>query len=182
MPIEAHRGDLRSVTTAPSRSPTYAADRGKPVGHMPHTQPGKGINNRDKMKLTSINWTLAVVGFVLWSGGGGGSAAPTECHINLRASCLFEGKHYALGETWMDEACMQCTCLHPVGVGCCETAHRPVDFPAWCEVRVEPVTCKVSLVQTADVRLPCFPEDERDPSHGSLPLQQQLNELQTDSL
>uniref|UniRef100_A0A8C6UDB7 Prostate-associated microseminoprotein n=1 Tax=Neogobius melanostomus TaxID=47308 RepID=A0A8C6UDB7_9GOBI len=82
--------------------------------------------------------------------------------------CVFAGKHYTLGETWMDDACMQCTCLHPVGVGCCETAHRPVDFPAWCEVRVEPVTCKVSLVQTADPRLPCFPGDQQDPSHGEI--------------
>lgn len=36
------------------------------------------------------------------------------------ALCVFEGRHYSLGETWMD-ACMQCTCLHPVGVGCCGT-------------------------------------------------------------
>lgn len=53
-------------------------------------------------------------------------------------------------------------------------AHRPVDFPAWCEVRVEPVTCKVSLVQTADPRLPCSPGEQQDPSHGSVQLQQQL--------
>uniref|UniRef100_A0A4W6D738 Uncharacterized protein n=1 Tax=Lates calcarifer TaxID=8187 RepID=A0A4W6D738_LATCA len=68
----------------------------------------------------------------------------------------------------MDNACMQCTLhKHPV-------VHRPVDFPAWCEVRVEPVTCKVSLVQAADPRLPCSPgEDIKDPSHGSLQLQQQ---------
>lgn len=37
------------------------------------------------------------------------------------ALCVYEGRHYSLGETWMDNACMQCTCLHPVGVGCCET-------------------------------------------------------------
>lgn len=52
--------------------------------------------------------------------------------------------------------------------------HRPVDFPAWCQVRVEPVTCRVSLVQTADTRLPCFPGDTiQDPSQGSPWLQQQ---------
>uniref|UniRef100_A0A7N8YML0 Microseminoprotein, prostate associated n=1 Tax=Mastacembelus armatus TaxID=205130 RepID=A0A7N8YML0_9TELE len=84
------------------------------------------------------------------------------------ALCVFEGRHYSLGETWMDNACMQCT-LHASRV------HRPVDFPAWCEVRVEPVTCKVSLVQTADPRLPCSPGDDiQDPSHGSFHLQQQL--------
>uniref|UniRef100_A0A3Q1H718 Prostate-associated microseminoprotein n=1 Tax=Anabas testudineus TaxID=64144 RepID=A0A3Q1H718_ANATE len=77
-----------------------------------------------------------------------------HCFYHFRALCVFEGTHYSLGETWMDKACMQCTCLHPVGVGCCETVHKPVDFPAWCEVRVEPVTCKVTLVQTADPRLP----------------------------
>uniref|UniRef100_A0A667YAX2 Uncharacterized protein n=1 Tax=Myripristis murdjan TaxID=586833 RepID=A0A667YAX2_9TELE len=82
--------------------------------------------------------------------------------------CVYEGRQYSLGETWMDNACLQCT-LHKGPV------HRPVDFPAWCEVQVEPVTCKVSLVQTADRRLPCTPgEENRDPSHGSLKLQQQL--------
>uniref|UniRef100_A0AAX7V4L4 Prostate-associated microseminoprotein n=1 Tax=Astatotilapia calliptera TaxID=8154 RepID=A0AAX7V4L4_ASTCA len=91
------------------------------------------------------------------------------------ALCVYEGRHYSLGETWMDNACMQCTCLHPVGVGCCETVHRPVDFPAWCEVQVEQVTCKVSLVQSADPRLPCSPgQANKDPSHGSLQLQQHL--------
>lgn len=36
------------------------------------------------------------------------------------ALCVFEGKNYSLGDSWMD-ACLQCTCLHPIGVGCCET-------------------------------------------------------------
>uniref|UniRef100_A0A3Q2UB47 Prostate-associated microseminoprotein n=1 Tax=Fundulus heteroclitus TaxID=8078 RepID=A0A3Q2UB47_FUNHE len=152
------------------------------------------------MELAVVNWVVAAAGFLLfWAGGG--SAAPLECHFNSRgkkscftlnercffllkkesklgfscavlALCEFEGRQYALGETWMDNACMQCTCLHPVGVGCCETVHRPVDFPAWCEVRVEPATCKVFLVQTADPRLPCTPgETDKDPSHGSLQLQ-----------
>uniref|UniRef100_A0A8C6KTA9 Prostate-associated microseminoprotein n=1 Tax=Nothobranchius furzeri TaxID=105023 RepID=A0A8C6KTA9_NOTFU len=89
----------------------------------------------------------------------------------VQALCVFAGKQYSLGESWMDDACMHCTCLHPVGVGCCETVHRPVDFPAWCEVRVEPVTCKVFLVQTADPRQLCYPgETNQDPSHGSLHL------------
>uniref|UniRef100_A0A3P8UZX0 Prostate-associated microseminoprotein n=1 Tax=Cynoglossus semilaevis TaxID=244447 RepID=A0A3P8UZX0_CYNSE len=68
--------------------------------------------------------------------------------------CEFEGRRFSLGESWMDDSCMQCTCLYPVGVGCCETVQRPVDFPAWCQVRVERVSCTVSLVQTADPRLP----------------------------
>ncbi|XP_034532886.1 prostate-associated microseminoprotein [Notolabrus celidotus] len=126
-----------------------------------------------KMELFRVNWVLAAAGFLLWSSVG--FAAPMECHFNSKAQCEFEGRQYALGESWMDNACMQCTCLHPVGVGCCETLHRPVDFPAWCQVRVEPVTCKVTLVQTADPRLPCTPGvDMLDPSHGSLHLQQNL--------
>ncbi|CAL8377222.1 prostate-associated microseminoprotein [Gadus morhua] len=103
---------------------------------------------------------------------GGSQAAPMECHFDSRAQCDFEGRNYTMGETWMDNACMQCTCLHPMGVGCCETVHRPVDFPAGCEVRVEAVTCKVSLVQAADPRLPCIPGENHllDPSHGALKL------------
>ncbi|XP_074480051.1 prostate-associated microseminoprotein [Sebastes fasciatus] len=127
-----------------------------------------------KMEIAGVNWVLAAAGFLLWTSGG--SAAPMLCHFNSRALCVYEGRHYSLGESWMDDACMQCTCLHPVGVGCCETVQRPVDFPAWCEVRVEQVSCKVSLVQTADPRLLCSPgEDIRDPSHGSLQLQHQLD-------
>lgn len=126
-----------------------------------------------KMELSRIHLLLGAVGFLLWTSSG--SAAPMECHFSSRALCVYEGRHYSLGETWMDDACMQCTCLHPVGVGCCETVHRPVDFPAWCEVQVEPVTCKVSLVQSADPRLTCSPGDaNKDPSHGSLHLQQHL--------
>lgn len=131
------------------------------------------------------------------------------------ALCVFDGRNYSLGDSWMDNACLQCTCLHPIGVGCCETwvlihnsillwrfllawkysnkkrrkhwkhffflhywlprVHRPVDFPAWCQVWVEPVTCKVSLVQTADPRLPCFPgENIQDPSHGLPRLQRPI--------
>lgn len=37
------------------------------------------------------------------------------------ALCVFDGRNYSLGESWMDNACLQCTCLHPIGVGCCET-------------------------------------------------------------
>uniref|UniRef100_A0A3Q3AZA9 Prostate-associated microseminoprotein n=1 Tax=Kryptolebias marmoratus TaxID=37003 RepID=A0A3Q3AZA9_KRYMA len=125
------------------------------------------------MELTGVNWVVTAAGFLLiWASSG--SAAPLECHFDSRV-CEFEGKQYSLGETWMDDACMQCTCLHPFGVGCCERVHRPVDFPAWCEVRVEAVTCRAFLVQAADPRLPCSPsETNRDPSHGSLQLQRQL--------
>ncbi|XP_034020069.1 prostate-associated microseminoprotein [Thalassophryne amazonica] len=125
-----------------------------------------------RMDFAAVKWVLGVAGFLLWSRSS--CAAPMQCHFNSKALCVFEGRHYSLGDTWMD-SCLQCTCLHPVGVGCCETVHRPVDFPAWCKVQVEPVSCRVSLVQTADPRLPCIPgEDKKDPSHGSLQLQQEL--------
>ncbi|XP_034005957.1 LOW QUALITY PROTEIN: prostate-associated microseminoprotein [Trematomus bernacchii] len=125
-----------------------------------------------KMELVGVNWFLPLQVFFLWTSVG--SAAPMVCHYNSRALCEFQGKNYSLGESWMDNACMQCTCLHPVGVGCCETVQRPVDFPAWCELRVEQLTCSVSLVQTADPRLPCSPgEGMKDPGHGSFDLKQQ---------
>lgn len=38
------------------------------------------------------------------------------------AQCEYEGRHYTLGQTWMEQGCIQCTCLHPFGVGCCETS------------------------------------------------------------
>ncbi|KAK3567351.1 hypothetical protein QTP86_019587 [Hemibagrus guttatus] len=50
------------------------------------------------------------------------------------------------------------------------SVQQPVDFPPWCQVRVESVTCKVILVLTSDPRLPCIPGDENnvDPSHGDM--------------
>ncbi|XP_061922002.1 prostate-associated microseminoprotein [Entelurus aequoreus] len=119
------------------------------------------------MELVRFNFVLKAAGCLILLWASGSVAAPMECHFNSKALCVFEGRQYAPGETWMD-TCTQCTCLQPMGVGCCATVQRPVDFPAWCEVRVEPVTCKVTLVLAADRRLPCLPgEDMRDPSHGS---------------
>ncbi|XP_023681225.1 prostate-associated microseminoprotein isoform X2 [Paramormyrops kingsleyae] len=110
-----------------------------------------------------------LMGTVLWTTCPG---APTQCHFNFRASCQYQGTFYSLGESWTTAECLQCTCLHPVGVGCCETVQHPVDFPAWCEVRVEPETCRATLVQTADPRLPCVSsgEDNLDPKHRTLPI------------
>ncbi|XP_051913132.1 prostate-associated microseminoprotein [Hippocampus zosterae] len=123
------------------------------------------------MELNAFKWVAAFL--LSWTSGG--AAAPMLCHFNSRAPCVFEGRHYAMGDTWLDDTCMQCTCLQPVGVGCCELVQRPVDFPAWCEVRVEPVSCKAILVLTADTRLPCVPgERMTDPSHGSLQIHNQL--------
>ena len=37
------------------------------------------------------------------------------------APCHHEGKYFSLGESWLRKDCFHCTCLHPVGVGCCDT-------------------------------------------------------------
>ncbi|TRY87664.1 hypothetical protein DNTS_013612 [Danionella cerebrum] len=50
-----------------------------------------------------------------------GSGAPMQCHFNSQALCEHDGKQYSMGDTWMEQECLHCTCLHPIGVGCCET-------------------------------------------------------------
>ncbi|XP_035282448.1 prostate-associated microseminoprotein [Anguilla anguilla] len=120
------------------------------------------------MEPMAGHWRLALlVSTIIWNNC---LALPTQCHFNSQALCEYRGKHYTLGESWMESGCLHCTCLYPMGVGCCEMIQRPVDFPAWCEVRVETETCKVTLVQTADPRLPCVPgqDGNLDPSHGTL--------------
>nr|XP_054948028.1 prostate-associated microseminoprotein isoform X1 [Pan paniscus] len=89
-----------------------------------------------------------------------GSGRASHTAANLRAPCLnspchYEGKYFTLGESWLRKDCFHCTCLHPVGVGCCDTSQHPIDFPAGCEVRQEAGTCQFSLVQKSDPRLPC---------------------------
>ncbi|KAG8436545.1 hypothetical protein GDO86_007597 [Hymenochirus boettgeri] len=42
------------------------------------------------------------------------------CYFQARAPCRFSGRRFALGESWLGNNCQLCTCLHPVGVGCCE--------------------------------------------------------------
>ncbi|KAI1888377.1 hypothetical protein AGOR_G00184510 [Albula goreensis] len=128
----------------------------------------RGIQRELNMDSMARQWALALlVSTLLWTNC---MALPTQCHFNSQALCEYSGKHYSLGETWMENGCLQCTCLYPMGVGCCEMVQRPVDFPAWCEVRVEMETCKVTVVQIADPRLPCIPgqNGNLDPSHGTL--------------
>lgn len=52
-------------------------------------------------------------------------AATTPLQINVSCSspapCHYEGKYFTLGESWLRKDCFHCTCLHPVGVGCCDT-------------------------------------------------------------
>ncbi|XP_069923237.1 prostate-associated microseminoprotein [Oryctolagus cuniculus] len=79
----------------------------------------------------------------------------SKCYFQAQAPCHYEGKHFTLGESWLRKDCFHCTCLHPVGVGCCDTSQHPIDFPADCEVRREAGTCQFSLVQKSDPRLPC---------------------------
>uniref|UniRef100_A0A8C1IUT7 Prostate-associated microseminoprotein n=1 Tax=Cyprinus carpio TaxID=7962 RepID=A0A8C1IUT7_CYPCA len=116
-----------------------------------------------KCRGVIFNWQLVLSIFVLH--------AASLCLMSLfTALCEYDGKQYSMGESWMEQGCVQCTCLHPMGVGCCETVHRPVDFPPWCEVQVESLTCQVRLVMTSDPRLPCIPGEENnvDPRHGAL--------------
>lgn len=53
------------------------------------------------------------------------SATTTPQHTNISysslAPCHYEGKYFTLGESWLRKDCFHCTCLHPVGVGCCDT-------------------------------------------------------------
>ncbi|XP_023583295.1 prostate-associated microseminoprotein [Trichechus manatus latirostris] len=87
------------------------------------------------------------------------SASTTPTYTNIShsslAPCHYEGKYFTLGESWLRKDCFHCTCLHPVGVGCCDTSQHPIDFPAGCEVHQEAGTCQFSLVQKSDPRLPC---------------------------
>ncbi|XP_063813550.1 prostate-associated microseminoprotein [Pseudophryne corroboree] len=78
-----------------------------------------------------------------------------RCYFQARAPCRYAGRSYGLGESWLRTGCQLCTCLHPVGVGCCDITQHPIDFPAWCEARYDPRTCRISVVQKANPNLPC---------------------------
>ncbi|XP_075700614.1 prostate-associated microseminoprotein [Rhinoderma darwinii] len=81
--------------------------------------------------------------------------AQSRCYFQAKALCRYAGKSFKLGESWLRPDCQLCTCLHPVGVGCCEITQHPIDFPSWCEARYDPQTCQISVVQKADPKLPC---------------------------
>lgn len=53
------------------------------------------------------------VPLLLHSGSNISCSSPAPCH--------YEGKYFTLGESWLRKDCFHCTCLHPVGVGCCDT-------------------------------------------------------------
>ncbi|NWU42869.1 MSMP protein, partial [Hylia prasina] len=58
--------------------------------------------------------------------------------------------------------CLLCTCLPPIGVGCCETTQHPIDFPDWCEAHYDTQTCQISVVQKANPSLPCVKSVEHE--------------------
>nr|XP_056705088.1 prostate-associated microseminoprotein [Euleptes europaea] len=85
------------------------------------------------------------------------------CFFQAQAPCLYKGMHFAPWEAWRDAQCLNCGCLHPFGVGCCDThdrMSRPLDFPDWCQLHYHFQTCEVSLVQKARPRLPCAQRPE----------------------
>ncbi|XP_062984887.1 prostate-associated microseminoprotein [Elgaria multicarinata webbii] len=91
------------------------------------------------------------------------------CYFHAQAPCLYKGKPIAPGESWQDVNCSKCFCLHPLGVGCCDTMQPPADFPDGCEVHYDSRACKVSLVQKAQPGLPCQNHLERSWGSGHPP-------------
>ncbi|RXN01155.1 Prostate-associated microseminoprotein [Acipenser ruthenus] len=83
-----------------------------------------------------------------------------KCYFQSRALCEHNGLQYEISESWMDSDCLLCTCLHPVGVGCCEITQHPIDFPDWCEALYDPQSCQITVVQKANPRLPCVSSAE----------------------
>uniref|UniRef100_A0A8C5LUW2 Prostate-associated microseminoprotein n=1 Tax=Leptobrachium leishanense TaxID=445787 RepID=A0A8C5LUW2_9ANUR len=77
------------------------------------------------------------------------------CLLLSPAPCRYAGRSFGLGESWLASDCQLCTCLHPLGVGCCDITQHPIDFPSWCEARYDPQTCQISVVQKANPELPC---------------------------
>ncbi|XP_044878017.1 prostate-associated microseminoprotein isoform X1 [Mauremys mutica] len=91
------------------------------------------------------------------------SPAPaTAAGASRSAPCHYEGKQFTLGESWLSTTCLLCTCLHPVGVGCCEITQHPIDFPDWCMAHYDSQTCQISVVQKANPSLPCVNSMERE--------------------
>ncbi|KFQ50524.1 Prostate-associated microseminoprotein, partial [Nestor notabilis] len=82
-------------------------------------------------------------------------SSQAKCYFQAKAPCEYEGKQFSLGESWLSTNCLLCTCLHPIGVGCCETTQHPIDFPDWCEAHYDSQTCQISVVQKANPTPPC---------------------------
>uniref|UniRef100_S4RA51 Microseminoprotein, prostate associated n=1 Tax=Petromyzon marinus TaxID=7757 RepID=S4RA51_PETMA len=83
-------------------------------------------------------------------------SALSECFFDAKAVCESEGEHYQMGDTWLiADRCLQCTCLHPFGVGCCNIEQQPIDYPEWCTAVRRPGSCRVSVVMKANRRVSC---------------------------
>uniref|UniRef100_A0A8C3MYP4 Prostate-associated microseminoprotein n=1 Tax=Geospiza parvula TaxID=87175 RepID=A0A8C3MYP4_GEOPR len=89
--------------------------------------------------------------------------------VSFAAPCEYEGKQFSIGESWLSTNCLLCTCLHPIGVGCCETTQHPIDFPDWCEAHYDSQTCQISVVQKANPSLPCVKSVEHEWGSASTP-------------
>ncbi|KAJ1212642.1 hypothetical protein NDU88_000297 [Pleurodeles waltl] len=92
-----------------------------------------------------------------------------KCYFQARVPCDFDGREYTLGESWLSPDCMLCTCLYPIGVGCCEITQHPIDFPDWCEAHYDAQTCQVSVVQKANPSLPCVHSMDYEWGSGESP-------------
>ncbi|XP_062897917.1 prostate-associated microseminoprotein-like [Mobula hypostoma] len=79
-----------------------------------------------------------------------------ECFFNAKATCEHGGVRLEIGDTWVNDQCYQCVCLDPFGVGCCDNAQQPVDYPDWCELVRRSESCELELVMKADPRVPCI--------------------------
>uniref|UniRef100_A0A3B4BDW9 Uncharacterized protein n=1 Tax=Periophthalmus magnuspinnatus TaxID=409849 RepID=A0A3B4BDW9_9GOBI len=74
----------------------------------------------------------------------------------LLGSCEYMGQRFNMGESWMTSDCLQCICMEPFGVGCCDHGSKPVDYPDWCEIIRKPNTCTSVAVMKANRKLPCL--------------------------
>ncbi|KAK1889663.1 Prostate-associated microseminoprotein [Dissostichus eleginoides] len=124
-----------------------------------------------KMELVGVNWVLAAAGFFLWTSVGlllpwCATITPEHC-VSSRGRTTRWGK-----AGWTTPACSApvCTLWESAAARRCSgrwTSPRGVSC-VWSS------SCSVSLVQTADPRLPCSPgEGMKDPGHGSFDLKQQ---------
>uniref|UniRef100_A0A8C6LNT0 Si:ch1073-70f20.1 n=1 Tax=Nothobranchius furzeri TaxID=105023 RepID=A0A8C6LNT0_NOTFU len=70
--------------------------------------------------------------------------------------CEHLGQVHRIGESWMTSDCLQCVCMEPFGVGCCDLVSKPVDYPEWCEIIRKPDSCVSVAVMRVNHKLPCL--------------------------
>ncbi|XP_072316975.1 prostate-associated microseminoprotein [Eucyclogobius newberryi] len=79
-----------------------------------------------------------------------------ECFFNTKGSCEYMDQTFNMGESWMTTDCLQCVCMEPFGVGCCDLGSKLVDYPDWCEIIRNPDSCTSVAVMKANRKLPCL--------------------------